>query len=224
MGARPVATMLTRLLQPLTLFLAQPVKPPADRSDPLSLRDWLLPGDVLLTDGITRGAALVRRITRSPWAHVSMYVGPLGEGPDAHCIVEADVAAGVRSVPLSELAGQQLRVLRPRGLEHADRRRLADWVVGRIGDAYDFAHAWRLAIALRLPFLARLASAGGAMAQNSTRFICSTLVAHAFLLVGYTIPALQLAALAADAEGHRYVTPQDFELAPAFEVLSLDVR
>src|SRR5918992_792098 len=117
-GARPVATMLTRLLQPLTLFLAQPVKPPADRSDPLSLRDWLLPGDVLLTDGITRGAALVRRITRSPWAHVSMYVGPLGEGPDAHCIVEADVAAGGGGGPPFPLARPQLRVLRPPGLDH----------------------------------------------------------------------------------------------------------
>ena len=204
----------------LSSYLAQPIRRsrPSSTQDLVSLRPWLLPGDVLLTDGITRAAALVRRITRSDWAHVSMYVGSLDEGPDAHCIVEADVAAGVRSVPLSEFAGQQVRVLRPKNLSEADRRRLVDLVVSRIGDAYDLGHAWRLAIALRLPILGRLGSAGSAMAETTTRFICSTLVAHAFVLVGCPIPALQMGARAAGGEGHRYVTPRDFELAPLFEV------
>lgn len=204
----------------LSSYLAQPIRRsrPSSTQDLVSFRPWLLPGDVLLTDGITRAAALVRRITRSDWAHVSMYVGPLDEGPDAHCVVEADVAAGVRSVPLSEFAGQQVRVLRPKSLSEADRRRLVDLVVSRIGDAYDLGHAWRLAIALRLPILGRLGSAGSAMAETTTRFICSTLVAHAFVLVGCPIPALQMGARAAGGEGHRYVTPRDFELAPLFEV------
>jgi Permuted papain-like amidase enzyme, YaeF/YiiX, C92 family len=223
---RPVARMAIRLLHALADYLAQPLKRSVavPGEDPLSLRGRLLPGDVLLSDGITRGAALVRRITRSPWAHVSMYVGPLDEEPDARCIVEADVAAGVRAVRLSELAGQRLRILRPKGLNDADRHRLAEWVVGRIGNAYDLAHAWRLAIALRLPFVGWLASAGSAMAQNTTRFICSTLLAHAFVLVGYTIPALQIGLRIAGAENYRYVTPRDFELAPVFEVLAPQSR
>jgi hypothetical protein len=222
MKSHPSGAVVADLTQLLTGYLAQPVTHSrASRTeDLLSLRQWLLPGDVLLTDGNTRGAALVRRITRSPWAHVSMYVGPLDEGPDARCIVEADVAAGVRSVPLSELAGQQVRVLRPKSLSEADRRRLVDWVVSRIGDSYDLAHAWRLAIALRLPLLGRLCSAGSAMAENTTRFICSTLVAHAFVLVGYPIPALQMGSRAPGGESHRYITPRDFELAPLFEVRS----
>lgn len=58
--------------------------------------------------------------------------------------LEADVAAGVRAVPLSEFSGLRVRVLRPAGLQEADRRRLADWVVSRIGDEYDIAHAWAL--------------------------------------------------------------------------------
>ncbi len=220
LGLGTVVADLTRLLVD---YLAQPVAHcrASQTEDFLSLSQWLLPGDVLLTDGNTRGAALVRRITGSPWAHVSMYVGPLGDGPDAHCIVEADLAAGVRSVPLSEFVGQRVRVLRPKNLGEADRQRLVDWVVGRIGNAYDLAHAWRLAIALRLPLLGRLGIAGGAMAQHTTRFICSTLVAHAFVLVGYPIPALQMKAHAARGESYRYVTPRDFELAPLFEVRSV---
>lgn len=220
MKSHPLGAVVADLTQHLAVYLAQPVahRQASRTEDLLSLRQWLLPGDVLLTDGNTRGAALVRRITRSPWAHVSMYVGPLDAGPDARCIVEADVAAGVRSVPLSELAGQQVRVLRPKGLSEADRQRLVDWMVSRIGDAYDLAHAWRFAIALRLPVLARLGSVGSAMAENTTRFICSTLVAHAFVLVGYPIPALQIGSRPGGGESHRYVTPRDFELAPLFEV------
>jgi hypothetical protein len=85
------------------------------------LASVLLPGDVLLTDGNTRMAALVRRVTRSAWSHVSMYVGPLEAGPDPrlhrrsrHCSGRASDAA-------------------PRAKEHAERFR--DGVRARAGDA-----------------------------------------------------------------------------------------
>jgi len=157
----------------------------------------------------------VRRVTGSPWSHVSMYVGPLEAGPDARCIVEADVVAGVRAVRLSELKGLQVRVLRATGLDNLERRRLADWVTSRIGDDYDLAHAWMLATKLlRLPLASRLWPA----AQSATRFICSTLLAQAFMLVGYTIvPAL--IGLRTGAADHRFVTPHDFQSASVFEVV-----
>jgi hypothetical protein len=66
---------------------------------------------VLLSDGNTRAAALVRPMTRSPWSHVSLYVGPPEAGPDRRCIVEADVAVGVRAVRLSEPKGLHVRAL-----------------------------------------------------------------------------------------------------------------
>ena len=95
----------------------------ATTANPQSLAAILDPGDVLLSDSNTRVAALVKRITQSPWSHVSMYVGPLEEGPDPPCIVEADIAAGVRSMRLSELKALQVRVLRPIGLNDSDRHR-----------------------------------------------------------------------------------------------------
>jgi len=164
-------------------------------------------GDVLLTEGNTRVAALVKRITQSTWSHVSIYVGPLEKGPDPLCIVEADIAAGVRPVRLSELKGLHVRVLRPTGLDEKDRSRLAEWVVSRIGGEYDLAHAWALARKLlRLP--ARLPPRP-TLAESATRFICSSLVAHAFALIG--TPILPV---------HRYLTPGDFESAPLFEVVN----
>jgi hypothetical protein len=46
------------------------------------------------------------------------------------------------------------------------------------------------------------------MAQSATRFICSSLLAQAFVLVGYPI-----------APDHSDVTPRDFESAAVFEVV-----
>jgi hypothetical protein len=167
-------------------------------------------GDVLLSEGNTRAAALIKRITGSTWSHVSMYVGPLEAGPDPRCIVEADIAQGVRSIRLSELEGLNFRVLRPVGLNDALRNRLAEWVVSRIGGEYDLMHAWLLARrCLWVPSKASLPPAPSVIA-DSARFICTSLLANAFALVGYPISAVD----------HRYVIPRDFENAPVFEVVS----
>ena len=133
-------------MEVLARYLAEPVAHHSASigADAPSLAALLRRGDVLLTEGITRMAMLVRHLTGSPWSHVSMYVGALEDQPDPRCVVEADIAAGVRAVPLSEFKGLRVRVLRPTGLQEADRRRLADWVVSRIGDEYDIAHAWAL--------------------------------------------------------------------------------
>lgn len=204
-----LASIYIRLLNALALYLAQPVKRhwSSATPDPQYLAAVLVRGDVLLTDGDTRIAALVRRVTRSPWAHVAMYVGPLETGADPRCIVEADIAAGVRAVRLSELKGLRVRVLRHGGLDDTQRRRLADWVVSRIGGHYDLAHAWALARRLvGLPLASRLAPVPVAMTQGATRFICSTLLAQGFLLAGYPI-----------LPDHSYVTPHDFETASVLE-------
>ena len=204
-----LASVYTRLLNALALYLAQPVKrhSPAPTPEPQDLAAVLVPGDVLLTDGNTRMAALVRRVTRSAWSHVAMHVGPVECGPDPLCIVEADVALGVRAMRLSELKGLRVRVLRRRGLDDTQRRRLADWVVSRIGGQYDLAHALALARRLLgLPLASRLAPMPVAMAQSATRFICSTLLAQAFLLMGHPV-----------VPDHSYVLPRDFETASVLE-------
>lgn len=196
-GIRP------RLVDALARYLAEPVSRPQACGDILALAGLLRPGDVILTEGTTRAAALVRRATRSPWAHASVYVGPLQASDDPRCVVEADISAGVRAVPLSEFKGQRARIVRPLRLNETDRQRLADWLVGHIGDPYDLAHAWALGRwLLKLP-------APRIMVQDATRFVCSSLLVQAFLFVGHPIAASQA----------RYVVPGDFESAAGFEVV-----
>jgi hypothetical protein len=215
---RFLAGVRARALNALAHYLARPVRSysRSQTADTQSLGSVLRVGDVLLSSGATRAARIVRRATRSGWAHVSMYVGPLDAGADALCVVEADIAAGVRAVPLSSFAGQRVCVLRPTGLSDDEVRRLAEWVVSRLGDPYDLALAWALALRLlRIP----LRDAAPAM-EGATRFICSSLLAQAFVMVGQQIPPTQLRPRVASPADHRYVTPRDFEKAAGFEVIS----
>ena len=221
-GLTMLARAPSRLFAALTLYLAQPIKHSiTDASaDPQSLASVLKRGDVLLTHGNSRFAALIKCVTRSPWSHVSMYVGPLGDGPDPPCVVEADIAAGVRSIRLSELNALHVRVLRPVGITHGDRGRLADWVVGRIGSDYDVTHAWRLLRnALRLPLPDRFHSAPRAIASNATRFICCSLLAHAFAWVGYPLLPDHTRISPAITADPTNLIPSDFERVSIFEAV-----
>jgi len=101
-----------------------------------------------------------------------------------------------------------VRVLRPTGLNEKDRSRLAEWVVSRIGGEYDLAHALDIARKLlRLPSRLPLPHT---IAESATRFICSSLLAHAFALIGTPILPVD----------HRYLTPGDFASASLFEVVN----
>jgi hypothetical protein len=119
----------SRLLAALTLYLAQPIKHSITdpSADPQSLAAVLHRGDVLLTQGNSRFAAVIKCLTRSPWSHVSMSVGPLDDGPNPIGVVEADIAAGVRSIRLGAAAAPAMRRSASRILIVR-----ADWVVGQM--------------------------------------------------------------------------------------------
>ena len=148
-----------------------------------------------------------------------MYVGPLDDGPDPPCIVEADIVEGVRSIRLSELNALRVRVLRPRSLNDTERSCLADWVVNRIGSEYDLKHALVLGRdLLRLSRPTRLHSSPYTTASSTTRFICCSLLAHAFAVVGCPILPVQMRVSVPAVAGHGNLIPGDFEHASVFEV------
>jgi hypothetical protein len=221
-----VLAMLTRapsrLFAALTLYLAQPTEHSITNpsTDQQSLAGVLKRGDVLLTNANSRFAALIRCVTRPPWSHVSVYVGPLDDGPEPLCVVEADIAAGVRSIRLSELNALHVRVLRPVGITETDRGRLADWVVGRIGSEYDFAHAWGLlANELRLRLPDRFGAAPRKIARSATGFVCSSLMTYAFAWIGCPILPDQMRVSLTVAADPASLIPSDFERASIFEAV-----
>jgi hypothetical protein len=216
-----------RLWDAFLRYLTTPIRRavPAAAESIESLAGVLRRGDVLLSEGNTRVAILIKRLTGSPWSHVSMYVGPLDDGHDPRCIVEADIAAGVRSIRLSELDALNVRVLRPAGLDSKMRSSLAEWVTSRIGSEYDHAHALLLGRRLlRLPLRPRASPSSGTVASTATRFICCSLLAHAFASVGLAIAPVRTCPDATACADLASITPGDFEQASVFEVIGLSGR
>ena len=89
------------------------------------LRALLQPGDVLLVDGDTRISTAIKYLTQSSWSHAALYVGSApfaGTDHADHCLVEADLNAGVRSLAIDEYTQVELRGLRsiPLALQPGD--------------------------------------------------------------------------------------------------------
>src|SRR5690554_2521630 len=79
---------------------------PYTASDPAALRACLQPGDVLLVEGDSRVAGVIKYLTQSTWSHSALYVGDrLGiktEDGEPHVLIEAQLGEGVISAPLSK--------------------------------------------------------------------------------------------------------------------------
>jgi hypothetical protein len=86
-------------------------------------------------------------------------------------------------------------------------------VVCRIGSDYDIALAWMLGRNMLWPEKRTPRERASSAARTTTAFICSTLLAQAFALVGHTIEAPP-----APGNPGGHVTPADFERAPLFSV------
>lgn len=196
----------------------------------------LKPGDVLLVEGHSRISTAIKYLTQSTWSHAALYVGDAlrGRAPPAHCFVEADIVAGVRSVGVHEFSGLHSRICRPRGLTDEDCQRVIRYAVERIGHRYDLRNVFDLARYL-LPtppvpqrFRRRMIALGSG---DPTRAICSTLIAQAFQSVRYPILPIVTHRASADPmctdcmdellriRHHSLFAPRDFDVSPYFDVV-----
>lgn len=220
-------------------YLTQPMKDfePASTSDPEKLRAALRPGDVLLVEGSTRIAGIIKYLTQSTWSHAALYVGDaLGE---PHMLIEVDVQDGCAAVPLSKYELVQTRICRPVGLDDDDRKALMDFMISKIGLDYDTKNVVDLARYLlpRPPvpvrFRRRLLALGSG---DPTRAICSTLLAQAFQAVHYPVlPKITRATATTRRKRrqrsdilhirhHSLYAPRDFDLSPYFAIVKPTVE
>ena len=201
----------------------------------------LEPGDVLLIEGNRRVSIAIKYLTQSTWSHSALYVGdalgapPAGEEPKV--LIEADLRAGVRAVPLSQYAGLHTRICRPVGLAPEDLKKVIDFAVASIGEAYDLKNLVDLArFLLPMPpvparWRRRMIALGSG---DPTRAICSTMIAQAFGLVRYPIlptykpPVKGNPAGAPDEAAqeellqirhHSLYVPRDFDISPYFAIV-----
>jgi hypothetical protein len=134
----------------LARYLAQPrhVHGTSAPGDLGALAGLLRPADVILVEGASRFSTAVKYLTQSTWSHAALYVGDRLGTRDAagarHVVVEADVAEGVRAVPLAQFAGLHLRVCRPVGLTDDEAAAVIDHAAARLGHRYDLRNVFDL--------------------------------------------------------------------------------
>jgi hypothetical protein len=226
--------------------LTLPVKGfvPLTTADPKAFLQALRPADVVLVEGDTRVATAIKYLTQSTWSHSLLYVGPIPgryePSGEPHVLVEADVEHGVLSSPASKYASAHTRICRPVRLSPDDVRTVTEFVVDRIGLAYDLKNIIDLMRYLlpTPPVPSRLRRRMIALGAGSpTRAICSTLIAQAFQEINYPIlPPIETIEMAAaqtglasmSTEGAREAahirhyslyTPRDFDISPYFAVV-----
>jgi hypothetical protein len=210
---------------------------PYTASDPAALRACLQPGDVLLVEGDSRVAGVIKYLTQSTWSHSALYVGDrLGiktEDGEPHVLIEAQLGEGVISAPLSKYTIYHTRVCRPIGLTEYDRNTVVNYMIERIGYDYDVKNILDLIRYLvPMPVPARLRRRMIALGSGDpTKTICSSLIAQAFEQVRY--PILPRIELIESRETRREIlhirhsslyTPRDFDISPYFEVVKPTIK
>lgn len=232
--------LVTAVGRGLARYLNQPVLhyEPFDASEPERLAAILCPGDVLLVDGNSRVSTAIKYLTQSTWSHAAMYVGDFGAsglGPaEAPVLIEADLEQGVIAVPLVKYARLNTRVCRASGLGGEERRQVCQFLIERLGHAYDLKNVIDLARYL-LPtppvpvrWRRRMLALGSG---DPTRAICSTLLAQAFQSVRYPIlPRIEHLPAQHAESGYRareilhirhfsLFVPRDFDISPYFDII-----
>ncbi|MBL1321810.1 MAG: hypothetical protein COA63_012230 [Methylophaga sp.] len=205
------------------------------------LCDEIRPGDIILIEGRSRASNIIKQITQSSWTHSALYLGNYhqlnvaGIAPDsmAHyastphtdLLIEALLGQGTIITPLSKYRNEHIRICRPRSLTINDRNKVIQHTLTKLGHKYDVRQLFDLARFL-LPYslIPRRwrSSLFNYHAGESTRTICSSMLAEAFMAVRYPI----LPVVEQTDEGVRFYkrnlklfTPKDFDYSPYFDII-----
>lgn len=202
----------------------------------------LRPGDVILVEGRTRVADVIKMITQSPWSHAMLYIGRVHDiedaglrarlkdfwkGPDdEQLVVEGILGKGTIITRLEDYRPDHLRICRPSGISRSDAQRVINYAIRHLGDDYNIRQLLDLMRFLMpwgvLPRRWR-SSLFIHNAGDTTRTVCSTMLAEAFNAVNYPIlPIIKQHAetgIQLIKRNPRLYTPRDFDYSPYFDVL-----
>lgn len=199
-------------------------------------------GDVLLVEGRSRVAQVIKSITLSNWTHAALYIGRLHEiddprmrervrehypaAADEQLLLEALLGHGTIIAPLAKYSDDHLRICRPTQLARRDAQAVINYCAERLGTDYDVRQLIDLARFL-VPYGILPRRWGSSLfthhAGAPTRTVCSTLLAEAFASVHYPV----LPILREDEDGRlrlhkrnfKLFTPSDFDYSPYFDII-----
>jgi len=200
------------------------------------------PCDILLVEGRSRISDVIKTITLSRWTHAALSIGRLNDiedleirdvvrqyypgNPDDHLLIEALIESGTVISPLTKYQYHNLRICRPRDLAPQDAQRVVNFAAHYVGKGYNTRQLLDLARFL-LPYgivpKRWRSSLFERKAGDSTRTICSTMLAEAFASVQFPVlPFVQ------SMNGGKFrwfkrnsslFIPSDFDYSPYFEII-----
>jgi hypothetical protein len=195
-------------------------------------------GDVLLVEGNSRISNAVKYLTQSTWSHAALCISDKRQTNDTDGtgvqLLEADVQAGVRLIPLSEYWHSHTRICRPVGLTDHEIDKLVNYACSRLGNLYDLKNIFDLArYLIQSPpvpdhWKRRMLALGSG---DPTRAICSSLIAQSFQSVHYPIlPDIEEPPLPDNnchdcyreilhIRHHSLFAPRDFDISPYFQII-----
>lgn len=206
----------------------------------------IIPGDVLLIEGRSRASLIIRRVTQSPWSHAILYIGRIPEIKDhnfrqiveritnfdteTQLIIESEIGSGTIISTLDKYKVDHMRILRPRGLTKNSAQQVINFAITRIGRKYDLRHLLDLARFL-FPWGLFPRSWRSSLFQHNalqpTQDICSSMIASAFLHVGFPIlPIIRKndqQQIELIARNPNLYVPSDFDFSPFFDVIKYPI-
>lgn len=211
-------------------------------SDYEKLKYELKPCDVILVAGRSRVSDVIRLVTQSPWTHAALYVGRLHdiEDPDIRkivshyykgdptdrLIIESQLGVNTLVRNLDIYQNEHLRICRPARLGVKEAQQVVRYSVSRLGVDYDVRHIFDL-MRFLIPWSIMPRRWRSTLFQHnagqSTRTVCSTMIAEAFAFVQF--PILPLVKLSDDdsvqlfRRNPKLCTPSDFDFSPYFKII-----
>lgn len=206
------------------------------------IRYEVRPCDVLLIEGRSRISEVIKYITHSPWSHAGLYIGRLHDidnirlrnrlsdffkgAPNEQLIIEGYVGKGTVVNPMSEYIHDHIRICRPRGLSRLDAQRVIEYSIQQLGKDYDVKQVWDLMRYL-FPWMILPRRWRSTIfeytAGETTRTICSTMIAEAFITVNFPILPLikqhEETGIELITRNPKLFTPKDFDYSPYFDII-----
>ncbi len=232
------------LVRGLQRWLTKEVSQPAHHklSNFERLRHEIKPGDVVLVEGTTRVADVIRQLTQSRWSHAALYIGRLHDiedplarqrikqfydgQPNTQLIIESELGMGTLVRPLHVYRQKHLRLCRPRELSYPDSQQLLVQAINHLGIAYDVRQILDLA-RFYMPWgvLPRrwASSLFNWQPGGHTKIVCSTMIAESFAAIQF--PVLPLVKRVDNGQvrlfqrNPKLCVPADFDLSPYFDVI-----
>lgn len=206
------------------------------------IRFELRPCDVLLVEGRSRISDVIKTITLSRWTHAALHVGHINNiedkktrdhlrhyfpgDPNEHLLIEALAGEGTVVSPLTKYQYHNLRICRPRDLSPRDVQKVIEYAVSCVGMQYNTRQLLDMA-RFMFPYgvLPRRwrSSLFEQKVGDSTRTICSTMLAEAFASVHF--PVLPFVQNVEDGKlrwfkrNSSLFIPSDFDYSPYFNII-----